>query len=502
MARNRKALLFALVFTVGAASLGAEIAAARLLAPYFGASTIVWANTIGVVLVALSVGYWLGGRLADRHPQLRGLCLLVLAAAVLLALVPFVARPFLGFSVDAFQNLSAFTFVGSLFGVLVLVAVPVVLLGACSPYAIRLAMPDVEHAGEVAGRLYAVSTAGSLLGTMSAALLLIPFVGTQRTFLCFSVALALVATTGLGWRYLALPVALGAVLAAPTGSIGAENGRILYEGETEYQYVRVIRQPDGDRALELNEGQAIHSLYRPHSYLTDDYWDGFLVLPFSVLDRPPERMAILGNAAGTVARAYGHYFPKTAIDGVEIDGKLSELGRRFFDLHNPRLTTYAEDARPFLQRSAGGYDLIVVDAYRQPYIPFYLATKEFFELARDRLAPGGVVIVNVGHPKGSQELERVLGRTMAEAFPTVLRDPIEKTNTLLVASESRGSGRRLLRAARELPPDLSALARRQASSLKPRLPGGDVYTDDRAPVEWLVDQSLLDYVGDQGNNGG
>jgi hypothetical protein len=113
-----------------------------------------------------------------------------------------------------------------------------------------------------------------------------------------------------------------------------------------------------------------------------------------------------------------------------------------------------------------------------------------------------VVIVNVGHPKGSQELERVLGRTMAEAFPTVLRDPIEKTNTLLVASESRGSGRRLLRAARELPPDLSALARRQASSLKPRLPGGDVYTDDRAPVEWLVDQSLLDYVGDQGNNGG
>src|SRR2546423_8898367 len=224
-------LLPVLVFVVGAGSLGAEIAAVRLLAPYFGASTIVWANTIGVVLVALSVGYWLGGRLADRHPQLRGLCLLVLAAAVLLALVPFVARPFLGFSVEAFQNLSAFTFVGSLFGVLVLVAVPVVLLGACSPYAIRLAMPDVDHAGEVPGRLYAVSTAGSLLGAMSAALLLIPFVGTQRTFLCFAVALALVATTGLGWRYAALPVALGAVLAAPTGSIGAENGRILYEGE-------------------------------------------------------------------------------------------------------------------------------------------------------------------------------------------------------------------------------------------------------------------------------
>ena len=153
-----------LVFVVGSASLGAEIAAARLMAPFFGASTIVWANTIGVVLVALSVGYWIGGRLGDRHPHLRGLCLLVMGAAVLLAVVPFVARPFLDVSVDALDSVSAGAFVGSLIGVLFLVAVPVILLGACSPYALRLAVPDVEHSGRVAGRLYAISTAGSLLG--------------------------------------------------------------------------------------------------------------------------------------------------------------------------------------------------------------------------------------------------------------------------------------------------------------------------------------------------
>ena len=125
---------------VGTGSLGAEIAAVRLLAPYFGASTIVWANTIGVVLVALSVGYWLGGRLADRHPHMRGLCLLALAAAVLLALVPFVADPLLDVAVDALDSISAGAFVGSLVGVLVLVAVPVLLLGAVSPWAIRLAV--------------------------------------------------------------------------------------------------------------------------------------------------------------------------------------------------------------------------------------------------------------------------------------------------------------------------------------------------------------------------
>ena len=155
-----------LVFVVGTGSLGAEIAAVRLLAPYFGASTIVWANTIGIVLVALSVGYWLGGRLADRHPHMRGLCLLALAAAGLLALVPFVADPLLDLAVDALDSISAGAFLGSLLAVLVLVAVPVLLLGAVSPWAIRLAVRTVEEAGTVAGRLYALSTAGSLLGTL------------------------------------------------------------------------------------------------------------------------------------------------------------------------------------------------------------------------------------------------------------------------------------------------------------------------------------------------
>ncbi|MEK6278156.1 MAG: fused MFS/spermidine synthase [Actinomycetota bacterium] len=498
MAATHNRFLLVLVFVVGSASLGAEIAAARLLAPYFGASTIVWANTIGVVLVALSIGYWLGGRFADRHPHLRGLCLLVLAASVLIAAVPFAARPFLGFSVEAFEDISAFTFVGSLFGVLVLVAVPVILLGACSPWAIRLAVPDVEHSGTVAGRLYAVSTAGSLLGTMLAALLLIPFAGTQRTFLAFAVALALVAAAGLGWRYLAAPLALAAVAAVPVGTVKATGpGEVIYEAETEHQYVRVVEQPDGDRTLELNEGQAVHSLYRPGSYLTSGYWDGFLVLPLAFAGRPPHRIAILGNAAGTVARAYGHYFPSTSVHGVEIDDELTEVGRRFFDLDNPRLDTFDEDARPFLKRSSGGYDAIMVDTYRQPYIPFYLTTREFFELARDRLAPGGVVVVNVGHPEGSEELEKVLGRTMAEAFPTVLRDPIEPTNTLLVGSEATGSGEGLLAAAAGLPAELEALARDGARSLAPRLPGGRVFTDDRAPVEWLVDRSLLGYATDR-----
>jgi spermidine synthase len=493
---ERTCVLYLLVFVVGAASLGVEIAVARLIAPYFGASTIVWANTIGVILVALSVGYWLGGRLADRYPSRRGLCLLILGAAGLLVVVPLVARPFFDLSVNALDSIDAGAFVGSLVAVLVLAAVPVVLLGACSPYAIRLAVPDVEHSGRVAGRLYAVSTAGSLAGTMLAALVLIPFAGTQRTFFSFALALALAGAAGLGPRYLPLPVAVAALIVAPVGAIkSADDGRVLYEGESALQYIRVVEQPDGDRALELNEGQAIHSLYRPGSWLTGGYWDGMLTLPFAALSHQPRRVAILGNAAGTTARAYGHFFPGVGIDAVEIDPKLEEIGDRYFGLGSvPNLDVHAEDARPWLRRSGGGFDVIVIDAYRQPYIPFYLTTREFFELVRARLAPGGIAIVNVGHPEGNDDLERVIGHTMAAVFRDVLRDPIEEQNTLVAGTDAEASADRIRAVAPLLPTELTSLAERQAERVGPRLPGGSIYTDDRAPVEWLIDRSILGYA--------
>ncbi len=499
MPATRNRYLYALVFCVGITTLGAEIAAARLMAPFFGASTIVWANTIGVVLVALSVGYWLGGRLGDRYPNLRNLCFAMLCAAGLLAIVPLIARPFFNVAVGALDEIEAGAFVGSLFAVLFLVAVPVGLAGTCAPWAIRLAVPDVEHAGRIAGRLYAISTAGSLLGTMLSALVLIPFLGTQRTFIAFALLLACVAAVGVGWRAIAAPVAIAAALAIPVGTVKAEdNGEVIFETDSAHQYIRVIERPDGTRELELNEGQATHSLFRPWSYLSDGYQDGMLMLPFAAHPDPPERVAVLGNAAGTMARSYGHFFPETKVDGVEIDPELEEVGLKYFDMgSNENLTVYTDDARPWLRRSEGGYDVILVDAYRQPYIPFYLATKEFFELVHDRLAPGGVVIVNAGHPEGNFDLEKVLAATMAEAFPTVLRDPIESTNTLLLGTDAAVSPRALERIASSFPIDLESVALVEASRLEPPLPGGEVYTDDKAPVEWLIDRSLLGYAEEE-----
>jgi spermidine synthase len=493
--------LEALVFVIGAGTLGAEIAGARLMAPFFGASTFIWANTIAVVLLALAVGYWVGGRLADRRPRPEALGRLALGGAAAIALVPFVAHPLLEVAVDAFDDIAVGAFVASLVAVLVLVAVPVAVLAAASPWAIRLALRSVQDAGRTTGRMYALSTAGSLLGTFVAALAAIPLIGTQRTFVAFAVAIALAALPLLPARALLAPAGMAALLAVPVGAIKSSgDGRVIHEAETTYQYARVVQEPDGERRLELNEGRGIHSVWRADTVLTDDVWDGYLVLPLAGLGRAPRRVAILGNGAGTTVRAYGRFFPRTRIDAVEIDGELTEIGKRFFGLRErPGLRLVTDDARPFLRSSPGGYDVIMVDAYRQPYIPFYLATREFFELARRRLAPGGVVVVNAAHPEGSDELEKVLAATMAEAFPTVLRDPIEDTNTLLVAGRGPTGPQRLRAAARTLPGELRPVALASAARLAPRLRGGRVYRDDLAPVEWLIDRSIVEYAAGGGD---
>ena len=486
--------LVVLVFVCGSASLGGEIAALRLLAPFFGASTTVWANTIAVVLLALSLGYFVGGRLGDRHPHVRGLCALVGVTALLYAIVPIVARPFLNLSVGLFEG-SAGTVMGSLLSVFVLVALPMTLLGAVTPWALRLAIEDVEHSGRVAGRLYAISTAGSLLGIMLSTLVLIPVAGSRRTFLIFAIAMAIVAAIGIGRRYVVVPLLIVAVAFVPLDweRLRERIGRVVWEGETPFQYVRVTEERDGTRYLVLNRSTHVHSVYVPDSYVTgrDSYWDHMLVLPLATLDGPPERIAILGNAGGTMARSYGHFYPQTAVDGVEIDPKLTELGRRFFDMRNPKLRVFDEDARPWLRRTKERYDVILLDAYQPEYIPFYLTTREFFELVRDRLTPRGSFVVNIDHPANHPDLERVIGRTLAEVFPHVRRREIGTTTTLLMASRAEIDPRQMRDNAErlDLPDELLALATPTAKDLGPRLRGGEVFTDDRAPVEWLVDLS-------------
>jgi predicted membrane-bound spermidine synthase len=490
---RRRLALGALVFGAGVGALATEITASRLLEPYFGSSTIVWANLIGLVLAALALGYWLGGRLADRHPRSAVLGFVVLGGALCIAAVPFVARPFLDLTVQGLDRASLGAVVGSFFSTLLLFAPPVVLLGMVSPFAVRLAVSDVATAGTVAGRLYALSTAGSLVGTFLPALVLIPAIGTQRTFLFTAAIVALSASFLLGIRYAVVAVALGLLVLVPPGAVKAETG-VIHEETSLYQYIQVVQRPDGRRLLYLNEGVAVHSVWRPHAVLTGGEWDTYLALP-PLLIRPLRRVAVLGNAGGTTARALGVFYPRAKVDGVELDSAVTRVGRRYLGLgDNPRLTVHTADARPFLRTTKERYDLIVVDAYQQPYVPFYLATREFFELVRKRLAPGGIVALNVAATPDDKRLVHAIGGTLATELPQVLEWPALHFNTIVLGLTRPLSMPELVHRLRTGPARIAPLRRLLAREARPVLPSSDPWTDDRAPVEWVTDRMIVSYA--------
>jgi spermidine synthase len=496
-ARGRRLALGALVFGAGIGALATEITASRLLAPYFGSSTIVWANLIGIVLAALAVGYWLGGRIADRRPEPALLGFIVLAASVCVAAIPFVADPFLDLTVEGLDEASVGAVVGSFLAVLLLCTPPVLLLGMVSPFAIRLAVSSIETAGAVAGQLYALSTAGSLLGTFLPALVLIPAIGTQRTFLVVAALIALSSCFLLGARYLVVAALLAALVALPPGIVKPTEG-LIHEETSYHQYIQVVERDDGRRLLHLNEGVAVHSLWRPDSVLTGGVWDAFLALP-PLLGRPLERVAILGNAAGTTARALGVYYPDADVDGVELDPAVSRVGRRYFGMEDiPRLTVHDADARPYLRSTDERYDLIVVDAYHQPYVPFYLATREFFALARERLAPGGIIALNVAAVPDDKRLVHAIGRTMAAELPQVLEWPALRFNSIVLGLTQPLTTEELRSGLRKGPEALAVLRDLLARDVVPIEPDGTPWTDDRAPVEWLTDRMIVSYAAEGG----
>ena len=487
----RRPVLLLFVFLAGSGSMATEICASRLLAPYFGDSTMVWANIIGLILASLSLGYWFGGRVADRWPSPSLLGAIVLAAALFVAIVPFVAHPLLERGASGIEQLAVGAVVGSFFAALVLFAPPVVALGMVAPFAIRLSSEraSARTAGDTAGTVFALSTAGSLLGTFVPALLTIPLLGTQRTLLATAALLAATSALALGRRGLVPVACVVALLALPPGAIrpGAD---VLYEGESAYQFIRVV-QDGNERVLELNEGVVAHSVYDPASVLTGGYWDLFLVPP-SLLDHPVRRVAILGNAGGTVARAYRHFYPQARVDGVEIDPKVSSIGERFFGLApGPSMHLYNEDARPFLLGHNYRYDIICVDAYRQPYVPFYLATREFYELVRSRLRPGGIVALNVASlPRDHALVEQTAG-TLATVFGRVYRWQALRFNALVIGLDRPLTAGALSRARRSAPARLRPLLRLLARQAERVSPTRDPWTDDRAPVEWVMDRMIV-----------
>lgn len=509
MSGSSRVLLILIVFVGGISSLGTEIAASRLIAPFFGTSLFVWANVIGFTLLYLTVGYYLGGKLADRYPRQELLYQLTAVAGVLIAFMPFVARPVLQYSQVAFATYSLGVFWGSLLVVMLLLAIPITLLGCVSPFAIRLSLEDgdVKQSGSVAGRLYAISTVGSLLGAFLPTLVLIPNIGTRNTFLAFAFALVLISIVALGRRrlYLAvfLLVPIGLFILPEVTIKPAEEGMVIAETESAYNYIRVIEESNGLRRLELNEGQATHSIYHPERLLTGGPWDYYLVAPYFAPNVEPadlQNVLMIGLGAGTVPKQMTQIYGPIDIVGVEIDPRIVDIGREFFDMTEPNLEVVAQDGRYFLMTDDRKYDLIGTDAYQQPYIPFQMTTKEYFQHVRDRLTPNGVAVINVGRTSTDFRLVHTIAGTMKAVFPNVYIIDIPGTiNSIVVATNQASSPQDFLDnvqpllASRDVDDRLRAVLGVTSEHYR-ELTTVDTqtFTDDLAPVEQLIHTMILD----------
>jgi predicted membrane-bound spermidine synthase len=515
-------LLILLVFVAGACSLAVELSASRLLAPYFGTSLFVWANLIGLILLYLTIGYYLGGRLADRYPRPAVLYLLTTVAAFLIGLIPFISRPILGWSLSSFATYSISVFYGSLVSVILLFAIPMILLGCVSPFAIRLSIEQIGKSGRTAGQLYAISTAGSILGTFLPVLWLIPTIGTYRTFFAFAVSLLLVSIVGLTVTRLGnsppspphlgknlLPILLllpmGLTLLGIQGPIkppgGTNGGVLLAERESPYNYIQVVRAGD-EIQLVLNEGLGIHSIYNPRQILTHGPWDYFLVAPY--FNKPPftqqqvRRVGVIGLGAGTIPREFSAIYGPIPIDGVEIDGTIVDLGQQYFHMNEPNLHVIVQDGRYYLQTTTEHYDEIGIDAYQQPYVPFQLTTVEFFREIRAHLTAKGVAVINAGRTCCDFRLVEALAQTMRAAFPNVyIIDTARFENSLVIGTNASTSlGDFFTNTAKLTNPLLKSVASATIAygHIREEKKSNVYFTDNRAPVEQLIDQIIFDAV--------
>lgn len=523
-------MLNLIVFVCGAALMALELVAARVLAPALGNSIFVWGSVISIVMIALSLGYWAGGQLADKRDASRVLAPLIAAAGVLTVLAPLVAEAVLPRAAQLGPRL------GSLVASALIFFLPALLLATVSPLSVRLAASrGFERIGRSAGGLYAISTAGSVVGTLATAFWLIPMLSLEPLvvatgfvlFACSLAALTLprlygsghVADDGPGAAVSPLVrgrgalvlsaalvlagVAVGAwVLAdvAPVSAVNERGERVLYRRDSQYHRITVT-EAEGVRHLRFDAS----------NQSAIDLADGFTsvvaypnYLDLALAAKPDaKRVLVLGLGGGAVTKRWWRDYPGVTIDSVEIDPAVIDVSRRFFGLpDDARLRVFNQDARRFVQSSTDTYDIVIVDCYYSDSLPFHLTTQEFFAEVKRRLAPDGVVAYNViGSVDGDgSELFRGMYRTAGTVWDHLWVFPIgigdnglvgQRRNIIVLATdadipqlelvrriESRVDGRVKLA-------DFPGFARDLFNGLIP-LADVPVLTDGYAPTDSLI----------------
>ena len=502
--KKKDRFLLAVAFISGLAIMAMEISASRLLAPYFGTSIFVWTNIIGVVLVALSLGYYFGGKLADLIPRIDLLLKLIFVAGCLFLIIPIIIKPLssaINLETLGFESSSVIIFVSSLILATVLFSLPLFLLGMSSPFIIKLYLFEKnDRVGELAGRITAVSTIGSILGTFLPALYFIPVLGTRATIYIFALILIVLGSLGFKknkFNSLFLLVLFVVIYFFSRVQI-SNHPNTIYEDESAYQYISVRQDSAGTKYLLVNEGAGIQSIYNSQKVLTGFYYDYFNVLPYFINSVKPKEILIIGLCGGTIANQLSYFFPKEVeIDGVEIDPKIINVAKKYFAVNAAITKIYNSDGRMFLQNSSKKYDLIIIDAYAQElYIPWTLTTKEFWALVKDDLKSDGIMAINVNSVTPDSRLLKSISNTMASIFSNTYITPVNNSgiNYILIAASrpldfSSLAGLTTNKQLKDL-----ALAYEEQTKKAAHDKNYMILTDDRAPVEFMTDRMALDYL--------
>lgn len=522
---KKRLLLYLTSFFCGMSVMAVELSVSKLLAPYFGTSQIIWTVIIGLIMISMSIGNVLGGRSADKHNSMNRLYIIIWGAALWIAVIPFVGK----YVIVGIMGLLALFFptnllvTGSVIACLILFSIPMIGLGMVSPYLAKLGVTDIDNTGKTVGKIYAMNTIGSIIGTFVPTFVTIPYVGTSKTFLIFSLVLNLIClayfilTKFKVFRIIISSVIIFSLLLLPISNSYAFWTDCVVEDESLYNYLQVTEDKDSVY-LSTNVAFGVQSVYKKNNKLSGLYYDYALMAPQFIKDFDSNNkldLLILGNGTGTYAKQSKMYYPNVNTDAVEIDHKIVELSKKYFNLKDDEANIYETDGRTFLSdKNCGMYDVIMVDAYHDITIPFHMATKEFFTDVSKHLKPGGVIILNINmKSKGDNPINQYISQTVKSVMNKVYTcDVKNNTNVLLFASNDNNMLSNFENNFNKFTPKgilqnvtyQDALYHNVApyvrDNLKEVTKSELIFTDDLAPIDVLGQSLLNDIVKDELKN--
>ena len=506
---RNKWFLYITEFFAGVSVMAVELGASRLMAPYFSSSQIVWTVIIGVIMIAMAIGNLWGGKLADKTNSPDRLYGRILIAAIWIALIPFAGRWLI-----AGVSLLLATFVtknflvwAALAACLVIFAFPCVLLGTVTPSLTKFTVDNLDDTGKTVGKLNALNTIGSIIGTFVPTFLTIPAVGTAATFLIFAGVLAAIGIVYFAFArkrmikgIVAAVVIVGLCFTLPTYSFAFWESDITLEDESIYNYLQV-KDNDKRTVLSTNVLFGVQSIQRKDAELTGMYYDYALAAPCMAgmdgRENDGRSVMILGMGSGTYASYCVRYFPGVKVQGAEIDEKIADIATEYFGLPGS-VEVAVEDGRAYLTASQEQFDVIMVDAYQDITIPFQLSSVEFFTEVQRHLKPGGVMVVNLNMTSAQDgSINQYLCDTMASVFAhTYTVNVPANTNTVVFCTDSDGLRRTFdENRARLSNAKYADMMAKVAQSLQDYTGGDCILTDDKAPVE-LLGMRVLDELID------